>query len=158
MVDKYRFEHIFEILSRCYFNKYDAPFYKETDEKGATCCIKAEIDGRPWFEIREKKGTLMLVAFDGMHLCDIISLIGKTGITLEGGQSPLPYKCVDFYDRVWFMAENKKPNAGDEVLVEIEQGEMLWCTWDGEKFISSGSPVTEKGLEVDAYKWAWTYE
>ena len=145
------------------------------DEKSCS----AEFEGRPWFSVSMRGENIVIDAFDGIHLSDVIRLVENNKgtftaslqkdhpimvqrmVVLKGGargNGEMASNNIDFFDRVWFSAEKKTPNRNDEVLVEIEQGEMLWCVFDGKNYISSGSPYVQKGQIVKAYNWAWTYE
>ena len=145
------------------------------DEKSCS----AKFEGRPWFSVSMRGENIIIDAFDGIHLSDVIRLVENNKgtftaslqkdhpimvqrmVVLKGGargNGEMASNNIDFFDRVWFSAEKKTPNRNDEVLVEIEQGEMLWCVFDGKNYISSGSPYVQKGQIVKAYNWAWTYE
>lgn len=147
---------------------------KSITAKRETITIKEE-DGKPFLNVVVSQTTskdenfglqLTIEANNGMHLADYISTIDRTmkdcrnnfNVVLEGGAKEKAVDCIDNYDRVWFDPEHKKPEEGDCVMVEMENGEQYWCTCTDGKYITEGSSVVAKGKEVEPYKWAWTFE
>ena len=125
------------------------------DEKSCS----AEFEGRPWFSVSMRGENIVIDAFDGIHLSDVIRLVENNKGTFTASlQKDHPIMVQRMVVLKGGAAEKKTPNRNDEVLVEIEQGEMLWCVFDGKNYISSGSPYVQKGQIVKAYNWAWTYE
>ena len=151
---------------------------------GNKCTVKFD-DECIWFTVSLLNEKFIIEAFDGIHLSDVIRLVEdnagtyvltkpsqnkrsvlfstqKREVVLKDGARHLG-KCkasdnIDYYDRVWFSAEKKKPNKEDEVLVEVLSGDMFWCYFNGKNFVSSGSEYVQSDQIVDAYNWAWTYE
>lgn len=126
-------------------------------------------DGKPFLEIRTITAdafiyTLKIVPYYGMHLCDFIHAVTKEAkaygchVSLEGGSWPDADECTDRFERVWFDPNRRNPAEGDTVLVEIESGEMIWCRYRRNEYITEATGITGAEKAVIPYRWAWTYE
>jgi hypothetical protein len=124
--------------------------------------------GREVLEVGHKEtGTIAVIdpdrrtvrAVRGFHLAQILRIAERHGYGWEYDPNKKIGDTIDFYDRVWLYADwDARPEENEDVLVELENGECVWCTYKNNAFLTCGSALVGKGIEVTPFRWAWTEE